>query len=128
MITRAYDNLIGQRQADVETVTAAAADALAAIAAAMETGEEHGPPELYASYAFLQQAAVEALTELRAHPKAAVHEALDVDAPDFAEVSKLGGLVCEVLLDAAMRISGSRQLDLLKAAAHAARIRDLLAS
>lgn len=140
MITHAYDNLSKHREADTQAQVTAAVDAFAAIAVAMEAGEEHGPPELYPCYALLQQEAIEGLADLRtpgdetgstgpATPVGDVHVAVTTEfVPDLAEVARLGGLVCEVLLRAAPGIPDPEpKLALINAAAHAARIRDLVA-
>lgn len=124
-ITDAYRALHDRHHVDRGTLPAAAADAFTAIAAGMSAGEHQGPPELYATFALAQQEALEGMAALGAHLG-------DTDAcaavPDLDDVGRLGGLLCEVLVAHAedSRDPG-RRLALLNAAAHAGRIRDLLA-
>ncbi|MEU6430762.1 hypothetical protein ABZ860_33110 [Microbispora sp. NPDC046973] len=124
-VTDAYRVLRERRDADHDTSTAAAVDAFTAIALGMSAGEHQGPLELYATFAIAEQEALEGMAALGA-------QLGDTDAstavPDLDEAGRLGGLLCEVLVQQAENSSDpSRRLAVLNAAAHAGRIRDLLA-
>ncbi|MEU8278531.1 hypothetical protein ACFYOK_37190 [Microbispora bryophytorum] len=123
-VTDAYRVLRERRDADHESSTTAAVDAFTAIALGMSTGEHQGPPELYATFAIAQQEALEGMAALGAQLGDADNSAV----PDLDEAGRLGGLLCEVLVQHAETSSDpSRRLAVLNAAAHAGRIRDLLA-
>ncbi|GII56093.1 hypothetical protein Pth03_44820 [Planotetraspora thailandica] len=131
MIDYAYERLSQQRYKEPEEAIAAAAEALEAIAITMQEGEESGHHAMYASYARLHQEALEGLAELRSwyEPELGLGRRAVGTVPDLADVSKLGGLICDVLLNIATQGADSdAQLNLLNAAARAARLRDLLAS
>ncbi|MEU7889820.1 hypothetical protein AB0B54_30325 [Microbispora bryophytorum] len=124
-VTDAYRVLHERREADHDSSTTAAVDAFTAIALGMSTGEHQGPPELYATFAIAQQEALEGMAALGAQLGDAGTSAA---VPDLDEAARLGGLLCEVLVQRAETSSDpSRRLAVLNAAAHAGRIRDLLA-
>ncbi|MFF4128263.1 hypothetical protein ACFYYP_32460 [Microbispora rosea] len=123
-VTDAYRVLRERRDADYDSSTTAAVDAFTAIALGMSAGEHQGPPELYATFAIVQQEALEGMAALGAQ----LGDTGTSAVPDLDEAARLGGLLCEVLVQHAETSSDpSRRLALLNAAAHAGRIRDLLA-
>ncbi|MEN3541261.1 hypothetical protein AAH991_39540 [Microbispora sp. ZYX-F-249] len=127
-VTDAYGALRERRDADraASVVSVAAAvDAFTALAVGMSAGEHQGPPELYATFALAQQEALEGMAALGT-------QLGEVDAsgavPDLNEAAGLGGLLCEVLVaHGEHSVDPIRRLAVLNAAAHAGRIRDLLA-
>ncbi|MFC0862419.1 hypothetical protein ACFHYQ_08925 [Sphaerimonospora cavernae] len=125
----AYTALDERREAGQQAVTAAAIDAFTSIAIGMDAGELNGPPERYPTFALLRQEALEGMAELGAQVGPEFRDASALaEVPDLDEVSRLGGLLCEVLVASAENCSDPRQvLGLINAAAHAGRIRDLLA-
>lgn len=128
-VTDAYRVLDERRDADHDSLTTAAVDAFTAIALGMSAGEYQGPPELYATFAIVQQEALEGMAALGAQLGTQLGDAgTSAAVPDLDEAARLGGLLCEVLVQRAETSSDpSRRLAVLIAAAHAGRIRDLLA-
>ncbi|GIH51698.1 hypothetical protein SAMN05421833_129106 [Microbispora rosea] len=124
-VTDAYRVLDERRDADHDSSTTAAVDAFTAIALGMSAGEHQGPPELYATFAIAQQEALEGMAALGAQLGSADTSAA---VPDLDAAGRLGSLLCEVLVQRAETSSDpSRRIAVLNAAAHAGRIRDLLA-
>ncbi|MEV0971050.1 hypothetical protein [Microtetraspora glauca] len=142
MLNHYYDGLGTLRYADRSSVTAAAADTFAIIAATLKAKEDSCPPELHACYAYAGQEAIEGLAELTAQiderdvPSliATWTEQLEIEDDgshhaDLDGVNRLAALTCELLLDVVKRYpEPAAKLALLNAAANAGRIRDLTAA